>query len=89
MENVSLISAFLAGLLSFISPCVLPLVPAYISFISGVSLEELREGDSGGIRRNVILTSLLIHSRILDHFHFTGRVGYIRRSISLAEQDSL
>jgi len=59
MENVSLISAFLAGLLSFISPCVLPLVPAYISFISGVSLEELRKGESGGIRRNVILTSLL------------------------------
>jgi len=59
MENVSLISAFLAGLLSFVSPCVLPLVPAYISFISGVSLEKLREGGSGGIRRNVILTSIL------------------------------
>ena len=59
MENVSLISAFLAGLLSFVSPCVLPLVPAYISFISGVSLEKLREGDGGGIRQNVILTSLL------------------------------
>ena len=59
MENVSLISAFIAGLLSFISPCVLPLVPAYISFISGVSLEKLREGDSGRVRQNVILTSLL------------------------------
>jgi cytochrome c-type biogenesis protein len=59
MENVSLISAFLAGLLSFVSPCVLPLVPAYISFISGVSLEKLREGDRGSIRQKVMLTSLL------------------------------
>ena len=59
MANVTIISAFIAGLISFISPCVLPLVPAYISFISGVSLEKLRAGDKGAIRQNVILTSLL------------------------------
>ena len=40
--GVSLLTAFLAGLLSFLSPCVLPLVPAYISFISGVSIQEIR-----------------------------------------------
>ena len=38
MDNVTLISAFIAGVVSFVSPCVLPLVPAYISFISGVSV---------------------------------------------------
>ena len=59
MANVTIISAFIAGLISFISPCVLPLVPAYISFISGVSLEKLRAGDKGAVRQNVILTSLL------------------------------
>ena len=59
MANVTVISAFIAGLISFISPCVLPLVPAYISFISGVSLEKLRAGDKGAIRQDVILTSLL------------------------------
>lgn len=37
-------TAFLFGILSFLSPCVLPLVPGYISFISGLSFEELREG---------------------------------------------
>jgi len=44
VENVSLFAAFVAGLLSFISPCVLPLIPGYLSFISGVSLEEMRGG---------------------------------------------
>jgi cytochrome c-type biogenesis protein len=41
-HEATLLTAFAAGLLSFISPCVLPLVPAYISFISGVSLDELK-----------------------------------------------
>ncbi len=41
MENVSLVTAFLAGIISFISPCVLPIVPGYISFVSGVSLQDL------------------------------------------------
>jgi len=40
--QATLLTAFGAGFLSFISPCVLPLVPAYISYISGVSLETLR-----------------------------------------------
>jgi cytochrome c-type biogenesis protein len=41
-ENVSLLAAFGAGLLSFISPCVLPLIPGYLSYISGLSLDEMR-----------------------------------------------
>jgi len=51
MDNISLITAFVAGLLSFISPCVLPIVPGYLSFISGVSLEELQEKKSSATRR--------------------------------------
>jgi cytochrome c biogenesis protein CcdA len=45
MDEVSIGLAFMAGVLSFLSPCVLPLVPGYISFLSGVSLEELK-GDT-------------------------------------------
>jgi cytochrome c-type biogenesis protein len=45
MESVSLLTAFGAGLFSFISPCVLPLIPAYISFVSGVSIDTLQEQD--------------------------------------------
>ncbi|HTZ18971.1 MAG TPA: cytochrome c biogenesis protein CcdA [Dissulfurispiraceae bacterium] len=41
-NEVSYTLAFLAGVLSFLSPCVLPLVPAYVSFISGLSFDELR-----------------------------------------------
>jgi len=41
--SVSYLGAFLAGALSFISPCVLPLIPGYISFVSGVSLDELTD----------------------------------------------
>jgi cytochrome c-type biogenesis protein len=43
-ENVTLLAAFGAGLLSFISPCVLPLIPGYLSYVSGLSLDELRGG---------------------------------------------
>ena len=40
---IELLIAFGAGLISFLSPCVLPLIPGYISFISGASLKELLE----------------------------------------------
>ena len=42
LQEVSYLAAFLAGLLSFLSPCILPLVPGYISFITGISLDDLR-----------------------------------------------
>ncbi|MGD0281014.1 MAG: cytochrome c biogenesis protein CcdA [Dissulfurispiraceae bacterium] len=42
MKDVSFTLAFMAGILSFLSPCVLPLVPAYLSFITGLSLDELK-----------------------------------------------
>ena len=57
-ENVSLIAAFGAGFLSFISPCVLPLIPGYLSFVSGVSLEEMRDDRAVAARRQVVITSL-------------------------------
>ena len=44
MNDVSLLAAFLAGLVSFLSPCVLPLVPGYISMLSGIGMEQLRQG---------------------------------------------
>ena len=46
MTDVSLVGAFLAGLVSFLSPCVLPLVPGYISMLSGICMEELRKGEA-------------------------------------------
>jgi len=49
--DVTLAGAFLAGLISFLSPCVLPLVPGYISMLSGIGMEQLRQGQQpkGGL----------------------------------------
>ncbi len=57
--SVSLFGAVLAGLISFISPCVLPIVPGYLSFISGVNMAELKDGERpAGLARRVGITSL-------------------------------
>lgn len=60
MESVSLLTAFVFGLLSFISPCVLPIVPGYLSYISGVSFEEMRDdANRSAVRRKILRNSLL------------------------------
>jgi cytochrome c-type biogenesis protein len=51
-----MIAAFIAGLASFLSPCVLPLVPGYVSMISGASVEELQSKD------RKLLGTVLLHS---------------------------
>ncbi|HEY9899342.1 MAG TPA: cytochrome c biogenesis protein CcdA [Pantanalinema sp.] len=56
--TISLPTAFLAGLISFLSPCVLPLVPGYLSYISGVSSDQMRDGADAATRRKVIVNSL-------------------------------
>jgi cytochrome c-type biogenesis protein len=48
--------AFAAGLISVLSPCVLPLMPAYLSLVSGVSVEEMEDGAGAGLRRRVLLS---------------------------------
>ncbi|MGD2081231.1 MAG: cytochrome c biogenesis protein CcdA [Nitrospirota bacterium] len=59
MTEVTYPLAFAAGVLSFLSPCVLPLVPSYVSFITGMSFEELtEEADKARIRRLTITNSL-------------------------------
>ena len=47
--NTTLSVAFLAGLISFLSPCVLPLIPGYISYISGTSFEKITK------KKNLVL----------------------------------
>lgn len=58
-KNVTMLAALAAGFLSFVSPCVLPLIPGYVSFVSGVSLEEMRsESALHASRSRVFITSL-------------------------------
>src|SRR5437588_8354593 len=52
------LAAFVAGLISFLSPCVLPLVPGYVSMISGAGVDELQEPDAK-LRRTVLLNSIM------------------------------
>src|SRR2546430_4920395 len=54
----NILIAFAGGLLSFLSPCVLPLVPGYISLMSGVSIDHLKAAGVSGSRRAVIANSL-------------------------------
>ena len=59
MENVSLFMAFGGGLLSFFSPCVLPVIPSYVSYITGISFEDLTgEQDRGRIRKTTLKNSI-------------------------------
>ena len=62
--------SFGAGILSFLSPCVLPLVPGYISLISGVSIDSLKEGASS--KRAVIFNSLAFNAGLSVIFLFLG-----------------
>ncbi len=56
---VTLLTAFAAGLVSFLSPCVLPLVPGYLSFISGASIEDLQSaGVDSHVTRRAFVSSL-------------------------------
>jgi cytochrome c-type biogenesis protein len=58
MTEVNALVAFAAGIFSFLSPCVLPLIPSYLSFISGVSLEDMRgEQALKRVRWRVVLNS--------------------------------
>ena len=57
-HELSIPIAFLAGVVSFLSPCVLPLVPGYISMLSGASIEELKNEASGQLLRRVLRNSL-------------------------------
>ena len=57
-ESIGVAVAFGAGLFSFLSPCVLPLFPSYLSFITGMSLDRLATDATAGSRRRVMLHSL-------------------------------
>lgn len=72
-QDIALVTALLAGIASFVSPCVLPLVPAYLSFMSGVSLSDMREQERKRENtRRVLLTSLAFVLGLSVVFVFLG-----------------
>jgi len=82
--NITIGIAFVAGILSFLSPCVLPLVPGYISLMSGVSVDTLKEGGSGSrARRAVIINSLAFNAGLSVIFLALGTTaGLVGASIT-------
>src|SRR6476659_3909713 len=78
---LNMLIAFVGGLLSFLSPCVLPLVPGYISLMSGVSVDHLKEGARNS-RRAVIANSLAFNAGLSVIFLTLGATaGYIGSAI--------
>jgi len=57
-ETVTYPAAFIAGVFSFFSPCILPLIPGYFTFITGYSLDELTGGAIAGIRKKVLISTI-------------------------------
>ncbi len=57
MNEISYIGAFLGGILSFLSPCVLPLIPSYLSFITGVSFEDLKTSSKSEVKKLTLINS--------------------------------
>lgn len=90
-SSISIGLAFLAGLVSFLSPCVLPIVPSYVSFITGMTLDELEHDPRGRARREAAIHaglfilgfSLLF---ILLGASATALGAVLRRSLPLLQQ---
>ncbi len=59
-DGISIPLALLGGLISFVSPCVLPLVPSYISFVTGISFEELTSEEGSRELKSIILLNSLM-----------------------------
>ena len=76
--EVSIFAAFVAGLVSFLSPCVLPLVPGYISMFSGIGVEQLKGRQCTA--RRVAFIGCGVRFWILDSFYFVRRVGQRSRN---------
>src|SRR5919107_5024451 len=86
MANLTPVAAFVAGTVSFLSPCVLPLVPGYISLISGATLEKLQEEtlERKRLMRMVMMNSIAFIIGFSIVFILLGavatKVGQITRS---------
>jgi len=76
--DISVLGALLGGLLVFFSPCVLPIVPFYLSYMAGASMAEI-QGDgtlSAGLRRRAVLASIMFSLGIVTVFVLLGAAAF-------------
>ena len=79
--DVTVLSALLGGLLVFFSPCILPIVPFYLSYMAGASMAEMQgEGGDGtlppGLRRRAVLASIMFSLGIITVFVLLGAAAF-------------
>jgi cytochrome c-type biogenesis protein len=90
MQQISLFAAFAAGLLSFVSPCVLPLVPSYISYITGLSLDRLSDAsERQRFRKTIMLNSLLFIAGFSTVFIAFGASASLVGQVLIVYQDHI
>jgi cytochrome c-type biogenesis protein len=87
--DVTFPAAAAAGVLSFLSPCVLPLVPPYLTFIAGASLEELTVASKSRTRRDVLVASLLFVAGFSTVFVALGATASVFGRVLRANLDIL
>lgn len=75
--DVSYMGAALAGILSFFSPCILPIVPFYLCYMAGLSIQELNEEEeiAAGAKRRLILSSLFFAAGVITIFVMLGLIA--------------
>lgn len=78
MFDVSFFGAGLAGLLSFASPCILPIVPFYLCYIAGLNMSQLNTADglAPGVRRRAVLASIFFAAGVITIFVGLGASAY-------------
>jgi cytochrome c-type biogenesis protein len=77
--DVTFFGAFVAGLLSFLSPCVLPMVPFYLSYLGGVGMNQITAGSeiSGAVRRRAFLAACMFALGIITVFMGLGATATV------------
>lgn len=90
-SSIGLAVAFAAGLLSFLSPCVFPLIPSYVTFITGMSLDELvdEEADRRRVRQNILIHGSLFILGFTLVFVIMGASATFLGSLFLYSRDWL
>lgn len=90
MLDVTLIGAFLGGVLIFFSPCILPIVPFYLSYMAGVGMSEISDDGqlAPGARRRAIVASVMFSAGIITVFVLLGAAAFsVSRSFRGAQDE--
>ena len=78
--GVGLLTALFAGMVSFFSPCVLPLVPGYLSAVTGISPAELERGLDGKAEHLAVMMDVVRHPQHRRHHPRRRMIQYSRAS---------